>query len=70
MRFRSRGMGSTKKALHRVTDAIAQLSRLPHVICLQEVETRSLRSKLSHTKGDSEETQVQAPDEVFGQSAR
>jgi endonuclease/exonuclease/phosphatase family metal-dependent hydrolase len=55
-----RGATSTRRALKAIANAIATVSQLPHLICLQEVETRSLRSRLSHTPGDGEETQLQA----------
>lgn len=55
-----RGATSTRRALQAIANAIATIPSLPHLICLQEVETRSLRSRLSHTPGDREETQLQA----------
>jgi endonuclease/exonuclease/phosphatase family metal-dependent hydrolase len=54
------GLGSTKKGIDGITKAIANIEALPHVICLQEVETRSLRSKWSHTPGQAGEKQIQA----------
>lgn len=53
-----RGAMSTKLGVRGITDAIARLDLLPHVICLQEVETRSLRSTLSHH--DGAETQIES----------
>jgi endonuclease/exonuclease/phosphatase family metal-dependent hydrolase len=55
-----RGATSTRKALCAIADAISNVEQLPHVICLQEVETRSLRSRLSHTPGLENETQLEA----------
>ncbi len=55
-----RGAASTRRSISLITDAIARLERLPHVICLQEVETRSLRSTLSHTPSHVGETQLEA----------
>ena len=55
-----RGAASTRRGIMLITDAIARLERLPHVICLQEVETRSLRSALSHTPSHIGETQLEA----------
>src|SRR5579859_5940676 len=52
----TRGLASTKKAMGRIADAIASLEPLPAIVCLQEVETRSLRSTLAHP-GD--ETQLE-----------
>lgn len=53
------GLGSTRRGIDSITMAIARLSALPHVICLQEVEARSLRSRWSHTPGQHSETQIQ-----------
>lgn len=55
-----RGAASRRVAIDGITDAIAQLDTLPDVICLQEVETRSLRSTLSHTPSHLGETQIEA----------
>lgn len=55
-----RGATSTRRALGAIARAIAGLPGLPHLICLQEVETRSLRSRLSHTPGLDGETQLEA----------
>jgi endonuclease/exonuclease/phosphatase family metal-dependent hydrolase len=55
-----RGASSTRRALKAIAEAIATIDQLPHVICLQEVETRSLRSRLSHTPGLADETQLEA----------
>jgi len=40
----TRGLASTRRAMRRIADAIASLGPLPAIVCLQEVETRSLRS--------------------------
>lgn len=55
-----KGAASTRTGIRRITDAIASLGSLPHVICLQEVEMRSLRSSRSHTPSHMNETQLQA----------
>jgi endonuclease/exonuclease/phosphatase family metal-dependent hydrolase len=52
----TRGLASTKNAMRRIADAIATLDPLPTIVCLQEVETRSLRSTVAH-RGD--ETQLE-----------
>ncbi len=54
------GAASTRKGIVGITDAIAALDPLPDVICLQEVESRSLRSSLSHTPSHLNETQLEA----------
>lgn len=55
-----RGAGSTRGALVAIAEAIAGLEALPELVCLQEVETRSIRSRLSHTPGRKDETQLEA----------
>jgi endonuclease/exonuclease/phosphatase family metal-dependent hydrolase len=52
----TRGLASTRAAMHRIAGAIAGLDPLPTIVCLQEVETRSLRSTVAH-RGD--ETQLE-----------
>jgi endonuclease/exonuclease/phosphatase family metal-dependent hydrolase len=54
----TRGLTSTAAAVHRVARAIASLAELPDVICLQEVETTSLRSTLLHRPSHPTETQL------------
>jgi len=52
----TRGIASTKRAMQRIADALAALEPLADVICLQEVETTSLRSNLAHPapEGDTQ----------------
>jgi endonuclease/exonuclease/phosphatase family metal-dependent hydrolase len=52
----TRGLASTRQAMRRIAQAIAALDPLPAIVCLQEVETRSLRSTVAHP-GD--ETQLE-----------
>jgi endonuclease/exonuclease/phosphatase family metal-dependent hydrolase len=52
----TRGLASTKQAMLRIADAIAALEPAPAIVCLQEVETRSLRSTVAHR---GEETQLE-----------
>ncbi|HEY8038904.1 MAG TPA: endonuclease/exonuclease/phosphatase family protein, partial [Polyangiaceae bacterium] len=54
----TRGLASTRKAMHRIADAVAALEPLPGIVCLQEVETRSLRSTVAHRSEEREETQL------------
>jgi endonuclease/exonuclease/phosphatase family metal-dependent hydrolase len=51
-----KGLASTRPAMGRIAEAIASLEPLPAIVCLQEVETRSLRSTVAHP-GD--ETQLE-----------
>jgi endonuclease/exonuclease/phosphatase family metal-dependent hydrolase len=44
----TRGLASTRTSMRRIAEAIASLSPLPSIVCLQEVETRSIRSTLAH----------------------
>jgi endonuclease/exonuclease/phosphatase family metal-dependent hydrolase len=52
----TRGLASTRTAMRRIARAIAFLQPLPAIVCLQEVETRSIRSTLAHR---GEETQLE-----------
>ena len=54
----TRGLASTKRAMRRIADAIAALEPLPAIVCLQEVETRPLRSTVAHRTAP-EETQLE-----------
>ncbi len=54
----TRGLASTKKAMQRIAEAIAALQPLPAIVCLQEVETRSLRSTVAHPSRERDETQL------------
>ena len=55
----TRGLASTAKAMRRIAEAIAALEPLPGVICLQEVETSSLRSTVAHPTKHDDETQLE-----------
>jgi endonuclease/exonuclease/phosphatase family metal-dependent hydrolase len=52
----TRGLASTQRAMARIAGAVAALDPLPAIVCLQEVETRSLRSNVAHRH---EETQLE-----------
>ena len=52
----TRGLASTGPAMRRIAQALAALDPLPTIVCLQEVETRSLRSTVAHR---GEETQLE-----------
>jgi len=54
----TRGLASTKRAMGKIAEAIARLDPLPDIVCLQEVETRSLRSTVAHP-GHEEDTQLE-----------
>jgi endonuclease/exonuclease/phosphatase family metal-dependent hydrolase len=56
----TRGIASTGKAMQRIATAIAALDPLPDIVCLQEVETDSLRSTLAHPRTDGrKQTQLE-----------
>lgn len=55
-----KGAASTRRGVRDIGAALAKLPQLPHVVCLQEVETRSLRSRLSHDPTNQEETQIES----------
>ncbi len=50
----TRGLASTSKAMDRIAGALASLDPLADIICLQEVETTSLRSNFAHPSPDGE----------------
>jgi len=50
----TRGLASTATAMDRIAHAVASLDPLADVICLQEVETTSLRSNLAHPAPEGE----------------
>ena len=52
----TRGLASTGAAMRKIARALAALDPLPTIVCLQEVETRSLRSTVAHP---GEETQLE-----------
>ncbi|NBD10477.1 MULTISPECIES: endonuclease/exonuclease/phosphatase family protein [Corallococcus] len=55
-----RGLASTVGPKRRVAAALATLDPLPDVVCLQEVETSSLRSNIVHRPTRPGETQLEA----------
>lgn len=57
----TKGLASTRKAMGRIADAIASLDPLPSIVCLQEVETRSIRSTVAHPteRGAPRKTQLE-----------
>jgi len=54
----TRGLASTATAMKRIADAIAALDPVPDLLCLQEVETQSLRSTIAHPVTRPDETQL------------
>ncbi len=50
----TRGIASTRRAMLRIAEAIAGLVPLPAIVCLQEVETRSIRSTVAHRGGETQ----------------
>ena len=52
-----RGLATTRTSLERIAQRLASLTPLADVICLKEVETRSLRSTLAFR---GVETQLEA----------
>lgn len=54
----TRGVVSTPAAMRRIAASIAALDPLPDLVCLQEVETRSLRSQAAVRASSDDETQL------------
>src|SRR5438128_406113 len=55
-----RGLASTRTGKRSIARGIASLAPLPHILCLQEVETSSLRSTLAFRPAKPEETQLES----------
>ncbi len=53
-----KGLASTRGPEHRIAAALAALDPMPDVVCLQEIETISLRSRLAHGRSRHGETQL------------
>ncbi|MEM1025526.1 MAG: endonuclease/exonuclease/phosphatase family protein [Myxococcota bacterium] len=54
------GASSTRRGLHAIAEALATLDPLPHVIALQEVEERSLRSRPGRAQDVGTDDQMRA----------
>ncbi|WP_437981836.1 endonuclease/exonuclease/phosphatase family protein [Sorangium sp. So ce117] len=54
----TRGIASTSAAITRIATTLARMSPLPDLVCLQEVETQSLRSSTMNPRWHPEETQL------------
>ena len=55
----TRGLATTSAAISRIAGGIAGMTPLPDLICLQEVETQSLRSSTMNPQWHPEETQLE-----------
>jgi endonuclease/exonuclease/phosphatase family metal-dependent hydrolase len=55
-----RGASSTRRGLHSIAEALATLDTLPHVIALQEVEGRSIRSRAAGAQDVRSDDQMTA----------
>ncbi|HEX2568655.1 MAG TPA: endonuclease/exonuclease/phosphatase family protein [Polyangia bacterium] len=54
----TRGLASTGRTMDAIALAIARLDPLPDIVCLQELETASVRANLAHPRGAPEDTQL------------
>jgi endonuclease/exonuclease/phosphatase family metal-dependent hydrolase len=54
----TRGLASTRRSMAGIARAIAELDPLPDIVCLQEVETASLRANLAHWRERKDDTQL------------
>lgn len=61
---RTRGLTSTEAALRGIASAIARLDPLPDVICLQEVETYSIRADLGRRRNGRKPQLVRLTDQL------
>jgi endonuclease/exonuclease/phosphatase family metal-dependent hydrolase len=55
----TRGLASTSSAVTRIAGSVAALDPLPDFLCLQEVETQSLRSTSINKRWHPDETQIE-----------
>jgi len=55
-----RGLASTRGGKRGVAESLAALDPVPDIVCLQEVETISLRSRLVFRRSHEEETQLES----------
>ncbi|HVI23578.1 MAG TPA: endonuclease, partial [Myxococcales bacterium] len=55
-----RGIASTRGGKRGIASCIAAMEPLPHILCMQEVETYSLRSTLAFRRSHPEETQLES----------
>lgn len=55
-----KGLSSTQKGIRWIAEAVAGLEERPDVLCLQEVESRSMRSRPPRAKGLNGQTQLDA----------
>jgi len=55
-----RGLASTRASKELIAKKIASLSPSPQIICLQEVETISIRSSIAYRRATARETQLES----------
>jgi endonuclease/exonuclease/phosphatase family metal-dependent hydrolase len=55
-----KGLASTRGPEHRIARALAALDPMPDVVCLQEIETISLRSRLAYRRATRGVTQLES----------
>jgi endonuclease/exonuclease/phosphatase family metal-dependent hydrolase len=55
-----RGLASTGKSKQGISRGLVSLEPLPDIVCLQEVETISLRSNLMYKRGRPDQTQLES----------
>lgn len=56
----AKGLASTRAGKRGISRVLSQLSPLPDIICLQEVETSSIRSNLGRPRQNQDETQLES----------
>jgi endonuclease/exonuclease/phosphatase family metal-dependent hydrolase len=55
-----KGLASTRRSQRRIAERIARLEPLADVVCLQEIETISVRSRVAFRRAVPQETQLEA----------
>lgn len=56
----AKGLASTRAGKRGIARTLAELDPLPDVVCLQEVETSSIRSNLGRPRTNGDETQLES----------
>ncbi|HXN42491.1 MAG TPA: endonuclease, partial [Myxococcaceae bacterium] len=55
-----KGLASTRASKQEIAERMTELNPIPAVICLQEVETISIRSSIAYRRATAKETQLES----------
>lgn len=65
-----KGLGSTSTAKNKIAQGLMSLAPAADVVCLQEVEVRSLRSRVAHRPAHDGETQLEGFMQALSKAAK